>query len=62
MVEGGNEEKIMVIVYSFDGKIVYQTIGQSNKLYSFGSNFISGIYVVKVVQGNNTQVLKVVKI
>ena len=62
MVEGGNEEKIMVIVYSFDGKIVYQTIGQSNKLYSFGSNFISGIYVVKVVQGNSTQVLKVVKI
>lgn len=61
VLEGGSTEKVNITVYSFDGKVVYQTAGNSNTKYTFGSNFITGIYVVKVVQGTSAQSLKLVK-
>ena len=61
MVDGGNSEKINVLVYSFDGKMMYQSSGYSNTNYSFGNNFMPGMYILKVVQGNATQTLKLVK-
>ena len=61
VLEGGSTEKVNITVYSFDGKVVYQTAGNSNTKYTFGSNFITGIYVVKVVQGTSAQSLKLIK-
>ncbi len=61
MLQGGSNDKVTILVYSFDGKLLYQTTGNSSSRYSFGSNFIPGIYIVKVVQGNTTQTLKIAK-
>ncbi len=61
VLEGGSTEKVNITVYSFDGKVVYQTAGFTNTKYTFGSNFITGIYVVKVVQGTSAQSLKLIK-
>ena len=58
---GGTSEKILISVYSFDSKLVYQTTGNSNSSYTFGSNLLTGVYVVKVTQGNNIQTVKLVK-
>ncbi len=61
LVEGGNAGKITINVYSFDGKLIYQTAGNSNTRYSFGNNFMPGMYVVKVLQGSETKTLRIVK-
>jgi hypothetical protein len=48
-------------VYSAEGKILYQTTGNTNTKYTFGNSFMTGIYIVKVVQGNTIQTLKLLK-
>ena len=60
-VTGGTFEIVNIIVSSVDGKILYQTKGNTNTNYSFGNGFLSGLYIVKVIQGNSSQILKVIK-
>ena len=62
LVEGKINEKINVVVMSEDGRIVFQTAGITNKTYEFGSNFVRGLYIIKVIQGNTIQTLKVIKV
>ncbi len=62
LVEGKINEKINVVVMSEDGRIVFQTAGITNKTYEFGSNFVRGLYIIKVIQGNTIQTLKVLKV
>lgn len=62
LVEGGSNEKISILVSSVDGRIVFNGIGTTNKTYKFGNSFLSGLYIIKVIQGNNIQVLKVLKV
>ncbi len=61
MVQGGTTEKVSVQVYSAEGKILYQTTGNTNTKYTFGNSFMTGVYIVKVVQGNSIQTLKLLK-
>lgn len=61
LVKGGNGNTIRVLVYGYDGKLQYQTTGSSNATYSFGNNFMQGMYVVKVIQDDAMQVLRLVK-
>ena len=61
LVEGGSTDKVAIVVYSFDGKVVYQTTGNSNMKYSFGSNLMAGIYVAKVIQGTSIETVKLIK-
>ncbi len=60
-LQGGSTDKVTIMVYTFDGRMVFKTVGLSNSRYSFGNNFAPGIYILKVIQGNNIQTLKVVK-
>jgi hypothetical protein len=62
MVQGGINEKVTIGVYSFDGKVVYQTTGNTNTKYTFGNSFMAGVYIVKVVQNGAVQSLKLVKV
>lgn len=61
MLQGGTTEKVAVQVYSMDGRLMYQTTGNSNSRYSFGNNFMPGIYILKVLQGSNVQTVRVIK-
>ena len=61
LVEGGTNEKVSITVMSVDGRIVHQTTGLSNQTYRFGSSYLPGIYIVRVMQGNTLQMIKVVK-
>ena len=60
-LQGGSEARLTIVVYTFDGRMVYQTVGNSNSRYTFGNNFAPGVYVLKVIQGNSVQTLKIVK-
>ena len=61
LVEGGTKEKVNIIVLSVDGRMVHQVSGVSNQTYRFGSSYLPGIYIVKVMQGNILKMIKVVK-
>ncbi|MEP7108366.1 MAG: PA14 domain-containing protein, partial [Ferruginibacter sp.] len=60
-VKGGSDEKIEILVMSADGRTVFKASGSSNKIYKFGNSFERGVYVIKVVQSNAIQSLKVIK-
>lgn len=54
-------EKLLLLVYNAEGKLVYNENGIADKIYSFGNSFRNGIYVVKVVQGKYMETMKIIK-
>ena len=60
-VRGGTQERVYLNVMSFDGKLLYKTVGTTNQTYTFGSNFIPGIYTVQIRQGSTVQSVKLIK-
>jgi len=60
-VQSGSNEKVEIIAADVYGKKVYQASGSGNSKYSFGKEFISGIYFVRVMQGKDIKTLKLVK-
>ncbi len=61
ILQSNSSENVQVIVTDMFGKQVYQTKGTVNQQYRFGSNFANGMYIVRVIQGNNIQTLKLIK-
>ena len=61
-VQGGSSERIEVTATDASGRSVYQATGFSNKYYRFGDELLPGMYIVRVVQGNNVQTLKLMKL
>lgn len=60
-IQGTNTDKISIAALDVFGKTIFKTEGVANKHYVLGSNFPSGIYIIKVIQGTKVQTLKVVK-
>ncbi len=60
-VQGKSAEKISISALDVYGKTIFRTEGVANRHYLLGSNFPGGIYIIKVIQGNNVQTLKAVK-
>jgi hypothetical protein len=56
-----SRKTVSIFVYSLDGRIVFQTSSAPKNRYLFGSDFISGIYTVKVIQGDEVRVIEIVK-
>ncbi len=56
-----NEDSIQIYVYDVNSRLVYQTSGNINQLFSFGERFESGMYIVKVHQGNKIKQTKIIK-
>ncbi|OYU83992.1 MAG: hypothetical protein CFE24_08600 [Flavobacterium sp. BFFFF2] len=63
MAQGGNQTPVQVVVYDMLGKQVEQFSVEANELEnrSLGSNYNSGIYNVMISQGNDQQVVRIVK-
>ena len=61
LVEGGSIEDVHISVTDMAGRPVLVIKGATNQTYNFGRQFISGMYIVSVVQGKEIQTLKIVK-
>ncbi len=57
----GSEEKISIIVMNMNGQKVYETNTVLRRKINFGNEFSTGVYYVKIIQGNNVQVIKLIK-
>ena len=54
-------EKTTIVVTDMIGRIVYQSSGEAKKNYVFGEAFLPGIYILKLMQGDNVSTYKLVK-
>ena len=61
LAKGRSNEDVEIRVMNLLGQQVYQTKGAANQTFRFGSNFITGTYLVEIRQGKDVQVLKIVK-
>ncbi len=61
LVHADNAKPVQVKVLDVNGKALYETKGQPEQAYRFGSSFSPGTYLVEVRQGDEVKTLKVVK-
>ncbi len=61
-VKGKAGQEIEIRVLNMLGRQVYGTKGTVNQTYKFGSEFISGVYFVQVIQGQKVETIKIIKI
>ena len=54
-------DRVVIKVYDIAGRQVYLTSGAANRTYSFGSDFVPGLYIVEVRQGDQRSLIKLVK-
>ena len=60
-IQSKSNANVELVVSDMYGRTVYEQTGSANAQYRFGDHFASGMYIVKVIQGNNVQTLKVIK-
>jgi hypothetical protein len=60
-IDSEDETDVVVEVMNQFGTKVFTARGSVHKNYSFGENFISGTYFVRVIQGNEIKTIQVVK-
>jgi hypothetical protein len=56
-----SKEKVSITVTDLLGRKVFQTEGTGKMQYKLGNNFMTGMYNVQVIQGNDKKSLKLVK-
>jgi parallel beta-helix repeat protein len=61
LIQSSSNEEVEVSLFDMNGRNVFHTRGQANQKYVFGRNLTSGIYALKVTQGENVQTLKLMK-
>ncbi|MEP7164082.1 MAG: T9SS type A sorting domain-containing protein [Ferruginibacter sp.] len=61
VLKSNSKEKVAILVTDIMGRKVYQAEGTAGKTYRFGNSFNAGIYMVQVMQGTNTQSIKLIK-
>lgn len=60
-LSGFNEGNVSIKVTDYLGRQVFQAEGSSNRVYRFGKNFIAGIFIVQVIQGDKKLSTRVIK-
>jgi len=54
-------DKVEIKVNDIMGRQVYITTGTTNRNYQFGGNFVTGVYIVEVRQGDKRSTIKLIK-
>ncbi len=57
----GSEDKVEILVYDVTGKQVHRNTFNANEEYRFGKELEGGMYVVKIIQSGQQQLLRLVK-
>ncbi|MEP6845190.1 MAG: T9SS type A sorting domain-containing protein, partial [Panacibacter sp.] len=59
--EGSSNEIMQIVVMDMYGKVIHTAKGSVNGDYRFGAQFVSGMYIVKVLHGKDIATYKIVK-
>ncbi len=60
-VDSEDDTDVVVDVYNAEGKPMHTEKGKFDKKFTFGENFKSGMYIIKVRQGAKVETLRVIK-
>jgi hypothetical protein len=60
-VQSSSNENVLLFVFDANGRLVSKLNADREQIISFGENLETGIYLVVVRQGNNSNTVKVVK-
>jgi hypothetical protein len=62
LIENGNpDEPVQIVVMDLNGRKMYEAKARVMEKKIFGRDFMSGVYIVKVMQGKEMQTLKLIK-
>ncbi|QEC68464.1 T9SS type A sorting domain-containing protein [Panacibacter ginsenosidivorans] len=61
ITNGNSTERIDILVVDMTGKVVYKTSGSASQQYRFGSDFASGMYIVRILKGVHIENIKIIK-
>ena len=61
VIESGSSEDVEIVVTNIYGSKVFLTKGKFNDTYTFGKNFLPGLYLLQVSQGENIETFKLIK-
>ncbi|NNL33476.1 MAG: T9SS type A sorting domain-containing protein, partial [Flavobacteriaceae bacterium] len=56
-----SEARISISVYDMSNKLVFEDTFNFNDEYKFGEKLDSGVYIVKITQGDQSDVLRLIK-
>ena len=59
-VRSDKNDAIQIRVTDLNGRIVYTNRG-AQRTYSFGQNFVRGMYIAEITQGGRKQIVKLIK-
>ncbi len=60
-MQGSSSATVTIRVLDSYGKVLFTAHGDVGQVFSFGDDFVSGLYIVEVTQGTTKKILKVVK-
>lgn len=60
-VKSNSTSEVNIIVTDNSGRVVYTAKGSVQEQFRFGKSFISGMYIVRVIQDNHIQTQKLIK-
>lgn len=61
-MQGGTAEPLHIAIIAYDGRVVYNKAGNVNETFIVGKEFVTGLYTVKVLQGNTVKIVKLIKL
>jgi hypothetical protein len=60
-VESDSDETVNIRIYDITDRLIYSSEAINIETVSFGENFVPGIYIVRVQQGEHFKTVKVAK-
>ena len=60
-LQSRSNDQIEIAVTDIYGRILYNTKGSGDQIYTFGKNFVAGIYFMRIIKGTELKTIKLVK-
>jgi hypothetical protein len=61
IIASGSNEDVEIVVTNIYGSKVFLAKGKFSQTYTFGKNFLAGVYILQVSQGENIETFKLIK-
>lgn len=60
-IRSESQNMIQISVMNVNGQTVYHTTGAANEIFQFGNEFPAGIYMARIMQGQQIKTIRIIK-
>ena len=61
LLQSHSNDQIEIAVTDIYGRTLYNAKGSGDQVYTFGKNFVAGIYFIRIIKGTDLKTIKLVK-